>query len=173
MGMKPLCVMHTFQEDDLRANVQTGQWLDIQKAAAAAEGKNNPLFKGSLGMYRGVILHSHRNVIRFANAGAAGNVEAARALFMGSQAAVVAFGSPGTNMRFDWHEETRDNGDKVVITTSSIFGIKKVTFTHDGVGAQDFGHIQGSRIWKKKRNKKNPKRKKLKRSWNGQTQITI
>jgi N4-gp56 family major capsid protein len=134
-----VCVMHTFQEDDLRANVQTGQWLDIQKAAAAAEGKNNPLFKGSLGMYRGVILHSHRNVIRFGNAGAAGNVEAARALFMGSQAAVVAFGSPGTNMRFDWHEETRDNGDKVVITTSSIFGIKKVTFTHDGVGAQDFG----------------------------------
>jgi len=35
--------------------VQTGQWLDIQKAAAAAEGKNNPLFKGALGMYRGVI----------------------------------------------------------------------------------------------------------------------
>jgi N4-gp56 family major capsid protein len=67
-----VCVMHTFQEDDLRANVQTGQWLDIQKAAAAAEGKNNPLFKGSLGMYRGVILHSHRNVIRFGNAGAAG-----------------------------------------------------------------------------------------------------
>ena len=55
MGMKPLCVMHTFQEDDLRATVQTGQWLDIQKAAAAAEGKNNPLFKGALGMYRGLI----------------------------------------------------------------------------------------------------------------------
>lgn len=132
-------VMHTFQEDDLRSNTSTGQWLDIQKAAAAAEGRNNPLFKGSLGMYRGVILHSHRNVIRFSNAGAGSNVEAARALFMGSQAAVVAFGSPGTNMRFDWHEETRDNGDKVVITTSSIFGIKKVTFTHDGTGAQDFG----------------------------------
>lgn len=132
-------VMHTFQEDDLRSNTSTGQWLDIQKAAAAAEGRNSPLFKGSLGMYRGVILHSHRNVIRFNNAGSGSNVEAARALFMGSQAAVVAFGSPGTNMRFDWHEETRDNGDKVVITTSSIFGIKKVTFTHDGVGAQDFG----------------------------------
>jgi N4-gp56 family major capsid protein len=131
------CVMHTFQEDDLRANTNTGQWLDIQKAAAGAEGRNNPLFKGSLGMYRGVILHSHRNVIRFNTAGA-GNVEAARALFLGSQAAVVAFGSPGTNLRFDWHEETRDNGDKVVISTSSIFGIKKVTFT-TGAGAQDFG----------------------------------
>jgi N4-gp56 family major capsid protein len=132
-------VMHTFQEDDLRSNTTTGQWLDIQKAAAAAEGAKSPIFKGSLGMYRGVILHSHRNVIRFGSAGAGANIEAARALFMGSQAAVVAFGSPGTNMRFDWNEETRDNGDKVVITTSSIFGMKKVTFTIDGSGAQDFG----------------------------------
>lgn len=133
-----VCVMHTWQEDDLRASTATGQWLDIQKAAAASEGRNNPLFKGSLGMYRNVILHSHRNVIRFNTAGAGANVEAARALFLGSQAAVVAFGSPGTNLRFDWNEETRDNGDKVVITTSSIFGIKKVRFDIDGT-AQDFG----------------------------------
>jgi N4-gp56 family major capsid protein len=85
-----------------------------------------------------VILHSHRNAIRFNNAGAGGNVDAARALFLGSQAAVMAFGSPGTNLRFDWNEETRDNGDKVVITTSSIFGCKKVTFPTE-LGNQDFG----------------------------------
>ncbi|WP_341714447.1 N4-gp56 family major capsid protein [Limnobacter sp.] len=133
-----VCVMHTFQEDDLRSNTTTGQWLDIQKAAAGAEGRNNPIFKGSLGMYRGVILHSHRNVIRDNNGGAGANVETARALFMGAQAAVVAYGSPGTNMRFDWHEETRDNGDKVVISTSSIFGCKKVTFETES-GPQDFG----------------------------------
>jgi hypothetical protein len=57
---------------------------------------------------------------------------------MGAQAGVVAFGSPGTNLRFDWFEETRDNGDKVVISTSSIFGCKKTTFTTES-GAQDFG----------------------------------
>lgn len=133
-----VCVMHTFQEDDLRSNTNTGQWLDIQKAAAGAEGRKSPMFKGALGMYRGVILHSHRNVIRFNNAGAGANLDAARALFMGSQAAVAAYGSPGTNQRFDWHEETRDNGDKVVITTSSVFGCKKVSFTTEA-GAQDFG----------------------------------
>lgn len=133
-----VCVMHTFQEDDLRATTSTGQWLDIQKAAATAEGRNSPLFKGGLGMYRGCILHSHRNVIRFNNAGSGANVEAARALFMGSQAAVVAYGSPGTGMRYSWYEETRDNGDKVVISTSAIFGVKKVRFTIDGT-AQDFG----------------------------------
>lgn len=132
-----VAVMHTFQEDDLRSNTNTGQWMDIQKAAAGAEGKANPLFKGSLGMYRGCILHSHRNVIRFDTAGT-GAVEAARGLFLGSQAAVVAFGSPGTNLRFDWNEETRDNGDKVVITTSAIFGVKKASFDMDGT-VQDFG----------------------------------
>ena len=133
-----VCVMHTWQEDDLRSTTSTGQWLDIQKAAAASDGRNSPLFKGGLGMYRGCILHSHRNVIRFNTAGSGANVEAARALFLGAQAAVIAYGSPGTSQRFDWNEETRDNGDKVVITTSSIFGMKKVNFTTD-IGAQDFG----------------------------------
>lgn len=133
-----VCVMHTFQEDDLRVNAGVGQWLDIQKAAAGAEGRNSPLFKGSLGMYRGVILHSHRNVIRSVDGGAGANVQTARALFMGAQAGVVAFGSPGTNLRYDWHEETRDNGDKVVISTSSIFGTKKVRFDTE-TGPQDFG----------------------------------
>lgn len=133
-----VCVMHTFQEDDLRSNTNTAQWLDIQKAAATAEGRNSPLFKGGLGMYRGVILHSHRNVIRFSDYGAGANYEAARALFMGSQALVEAYGSPGTSLRFDWNEETRDNGDKIVISSSCIWGTKKVTFTTD-VGAQDFG----------------------------------
>lgn len=132
--------MHTWQEDDLRKSTATGDWLDLQKAAAGAEGKNSPLFKRNLGMHRNVLLHSHKNVIRFNNAGAGGNVEAARGLFMGAQSGVIAFGSPGTNMRFDWHEETRDNGDKVVITTGSIFGCKKTTFTTEA-GAQDFGVI--------------------------------
>lgn len=134
-----VCVMHTWQEDDLRKNSGTGNWLDIQKALATNEGRNSPLCKGGLGMYRNCILHSHRNVIRFNTAGAGSNVEAARALFLGAQAAVVAFGSPGTGLKFDWNEEPRDNGDKVVITTSSIFGVKKTTFTYDNSGAQDFG----------------------------------
>ncbi len=131
-------VMHVWQEDSLRTNTATGQYLDIQKAAATHEGRNNPIFKGGMGMYRNVILHSHRNCITFNNAGAGANVNAARALFMGAQAGVMAFGSPGNNLRFDWHEETRDNGDKVVISTSSIFGVKKTNFTTPA-GSQDFG----------------------------------
>lgn len=133
-------VMSPFQAYDLRTNSSTGQWLDIQKAAAAAQGANNPMFKGGLGMYNDVILHKHKGVIKFSDYGAGSNVAAARALFMGRQAGVVAFGSPGTGLRFDWNEEVEDRGNQVVITTSSIFGVKKSAFTIEGT-SRDFGVV--------------------------------
>jgi hypothetical protein len=77
-------------------------------------------------------------VIRFNDYGAGGTYEAARALFMGSQALVEAYGSPGTGLRFDWHEEVRDNGNQVVISSNCTWGTKKVSFTTP-IGAQDFG----------------------------------
>jgi N4-gp56 family major capsid protein len=133
-------VMSPWQEYDVRTSTSTGHWLDIQKAAAGAEGRNNPIFKGNLGMYNNVVLHAHKGVIRFTNAGSDSLQPAARALFLGAQAGQCAFGSPGTGLRFDWHEETRDNGNEVVISTSSIFGCKKTRFTIDGT-AKDFGVI--------------------------------
>ena len=132
-------VMHPWQEYDLRTATSTGQWLDIQKAAAGAEGRNNPIFKGGLGMYNNVVLHKHRSVLRRTDGGA-GTVAVARALFMGRQAGVVAFGSPGTGLRFDWAEESRDNGNQAVITTSTIAGVKKTAFTIDGT-SRDFGLV--------------------------------
>jgi N4-gp56 family major capsid protein len=87
-------------------------------------------------MYNNVVLHTHKAAIRFTDYGSGSNVAAARALFLGEQAAVCAFGSPGTGMRFDWNEEMEDRGNQVVITTSSIFGIKKCAFN-----GKDFGVI--------------------------------
>lgn len=125
-----VCVMNPWQEFDVRTAAGTGQWLDIQKAAATAEGRNSPIFKGNLGMYNNVVLHEHEGIIRFSDygTGSPGTVEAARALFMGAQAAVCAFGAPGNGLRFDWNEESRDNGNQAIITTASIFGVKKTTF---------------------------------------------
>lgn len=127
-------LMHTFAAYDLRVETGTGGWTDIQKAAAAAEGKNNPIFKGGLGMINNVVLHMHKNVLRFSDYGAGANVAAARNLFLGEQAAICAFGSPGTNLRFDWYETTRDNGNQVVITSSSIFGVTKTRFNSKDYG---------------------------------------
>jgi N4-gp56 family major capsid protein len=133
-------VMHPWQIYALRRNAAAGQWLDIQKAASAAEGRNSPIFKGNEGMYNNVILHKHKAVNTATDYGAGSNVASARSLFLGRQAAVVAFGSEGSGMRFSWHEEQEDRGNQVVITTGSIFGVKKTAFTIDGV-SRDFGLI--------------------------------
>lgn len=133
-------LMHPFQFDALKTTTATGQWLDIQKAAAAAQGQKSPIFSGAEGSYNGVAIHKHRNVIRFSNAGAGANLPAARALFLGSQAAMIAFGSPGTGLKFDWTEEVADHGDKIKIGTNSIFGVKKATYkSKDGSVERDFG----------------------------------
>lgn len=127
-----VCVMNPFQEHELRNSDMAG-WLEIQKAAAAAEGRNNPIFKGGLGMINNTVLHSHNWSIRFDNYGAGGDLSAGRALFLGRQAGVIAFGAKG-GFRFGWSEELQDHGNEPVIASSIIFGVKKSRF-----GTQDFG----------------------------------
>lgn len=128
-------VMHSFQEHDLRTKNQgTTGWLEIQKAAAAAQGQGNPIFTGALGMHRGAILHSHNGVIRFNNAGVDSAQPAARALFLGAQALVQAYGSPGSGLRYDWYEGTEDDGNQIIISSSTILGMKKTRYNN-----RDFG----------------------------------
>lgn len=123
---------------NLRVSTNTGDWLDIQKSAATKTGLDSPIFKGGLGMLNNIVLHKHKSVIRFSDygVGSPGVILASRSLFLGEQAAVMAFGSPGTNLRFDWHEETDDRGNQVIITTATIVGIKKTTFN-----SKDYGVI--------------------------------
>lgn len=127
-------IMSPFQEYDLRAADAQG-WLDIQKAAAAAEGRDNPIFKGGLGMVNNVILHSHESTIRFSDYGAGGNLPAARAIFLGRQAGVVAYGTAG-GLRYDWKEEEDDYGNEPTVVAGTIIGIKKTRFN-----SKDFGVI--------------------------------
>jgi N4-gp56 family major capsid protein len=137
-----VALMHTFQFDSLKSDTATGQWLDIQKAAAAAEGRNNPIFKGGQGMYANCVIHKHRNVIRFGDYGAGANLPAARALFLGAQAAFVAYGDNESGAKFKWTEVERDHENSVAIGLSSIFGVKKATYkSKDNATVRDFGVI--------------------------------
>lgn len=128
-----VCVMSPFQEHDLRVTSGTTGWLEIQKAAAAAEGRNNPIFRGGLGMINNVVLHSHEWVVRFADYGTGANLPAARALFMGRQAAVIAYGTSG-GVRFNWKEELKDYDNEIRVAAGPILGMKKTRFK-----GRDFG----------------------------------
>lgn len=134
-------LMHTFQYDAMKSNTSTGQWLDIQKAAAGAAGMSSPLFKNSGGMYADCVIHKHRNVVRFSDYGAGANLPAARALFLASQAAVIAYGSAGgSGTRYRWTEVMTDHEDHVEIGTHCIFGVKKATYkSKDNSVTRDFG----------------------------------
>lgn len=127
-----VCIVSPFQEHDIRTADTTG-WMDIQKAAITAEGRANAIFKGGLGMIKNVVLHSHENIIRFSDYGSGVNLPAARALFLGAQAGVVAYGS-ASGLRFTWTEEVKDHGNDPKIAAGVILGAKKSRF--DG---KDFG----------------------------------
>lgn len=135
-GKHFVLLMSPFQAHSLRIEKGELTWADIQKAAAAAEGRNNPLFKGSLGMVNDTVLHQHENVLRFDDYGAGSNVEAARALFLGRQAGVVAYGEAGNGTRFQWEEELKDAKNRVAIYAGVIAGVKKTRFN-----GRDFGAV--------------------------------
>lgn len=134
-NQKFVLVMHTFQAYSLRTNTTTNDWVDIQKNAGE-RGKNNLVYKDALGEYSGVILHEHRNVIRFDTYGTTGDLPAARALFLGAQAGVTAWAGNGGPGRYSWNEETDDRGNALAITAGAIFGVKKCRFD-----SKDFGVI--------------------------------
>lgn len=127
-----ILLMDPFQEYDLRVG-DTAGWLDMQKAAAAAEGKANPIFKGGLGLINNTVLHSHESVIRFSDYGSGANLPAARALYLGRQAGVVAYGTAG-GLRYTWLEEKDDYGNEASVVAGTIIGMKKTRFN-----GKDFG----------------------------------
>lgn len=132
------CVLHPWQVRQMRTNTSTGQWLDIQKAATTGDGSSsNPIFTGALGVYNGAILYEDRRIPYGVNSSTGAAVtNARRAVFMGAQAGVMAFGRDNSADRMDWNEELFDYGNQLGISVGSIFGMKKTQFN-----STDFGTI--------------------------------
>jgi N4-gp56 family major capsid protein len=125
--------LHPYQVTDLRTNTNSGQWLDIQKAAmTGGEIDDNPIFDGSLGVYNGVILHADYRVAQGVNSTtpttAVTNVR--RAVLCGAQAAMLAFGREDGPERYTWVEELFDYENELGVSAGLIFGLKKTTFNN-------------------------------------------
>lgn len=123
-----VCILHSYAAYDLWTNTATGQWMEIVKSAEK-RGSENPIFKGGdvIGMYKNVILMKHPKIPRNTDWGS-GAIAGARNLFLGAQAGVIAWGSPGDGLRFDWHEEMEDRGNVQIIDSGSMYGVKKCIF---------------------------------------------
>jgi N4-gp56 family major capsid protein len=127
---KYLLFLHPYQVTDLRTNTNSGQWLDIQKAAmAGSDSKKSPIYTGALGEYNGVIIHESTRVPSV-------TVGVRRAIFMGAQAGVIAFGQDNSPNKMVWHEELFDYGNQLGVSAGLIWGAKKAVFN-----SLDFGTI--------------------------------
>lgn len=129
-------ILHPYQVYDLRTNTNTGQWLDIQKAAMqGGKVSDNPIFSEALGVYNGVILVESTRIMTFSDYGESNNLPAARALFLGAQAACVAFGRGfSSDSRMKWTEKTFDYESKLGVAATCIWGIAKTRFNNEDFG---------------------------------------
>jgi N4-gp56 family major capsid protein len=124
------------QEHDLRKDVGTGGWMDLQKASAGAEGKNSHLFKNTLGVHRGVHLRKHQHTVQFKDYGAGQNLRADRAVFMGRQACAVAFGSAASKgLRASWVEEEKDFGNRLGVVAGMVYSFKLPKFNGEVINS--------------------------------------
>lgn len=128
--------LHPMQVTSMRTNTSTGQWLDIQKAAEK-RGGDNPIFSGALGVYNNVILRESEHVTTGVTAGAEVPT-ARRAVLLGAQSAVAAFGMKNTPEKFKRIEETFDYQRELGVSAQTILGMKKTVFNNN---SSDFGVI--------------------------------
>lgn len=128
---KFILLMHIWQAYNLRQSTSTNDWIDIHKNT---DGKDSMIYKNALGEYNGIVLHKHRNVIRFSTYGTGGDVTAARALLLGAQGGIIAWGGNGAPGRYTWNEETDDRGNALAITAGTIYGVKKSMYNSKNFG---------------------------------------
>lgn len=129
-----ILLMSPFQGHALRTETGDLSWSRIQQALATSEGRNSPIVKGGFGLINNMVLHEHESVRRFNDYGAGNNVSAARALLLGRQAGVVAYGASGSGTRMTWVEKMFDADNQVAIYCGVICGFKKTRFN-----GKDFG----------------------------------
>ncbi|TIM14469.1 MAG: N4-gp56 family major capsid protein [Mesorhizobium sp.] len=128
--------LHPYQVTDLRINTSTGQWLDIQKAAEK-RGASNPIFDGSLGVYNNVILREAEHVVTGVNASTSAQITTVRrAVMLGAQSAVVAFGMKTAPSKYKTVEELFDYQRELGVSCQTVWGMKKTVFN-----SEDFGTI--------------------------------
>lgn len=129
-------VLHPAQVTNLRTSTNTGQWLDIQKSALqGGEMTDNPIFTGAIGVYNNIALHESARIPLGCDSTTAAT-STRRAVFLGAQAAALAFGRDNGPERFTWVEELFDYENQLGVSAGTIFGLKKMRFN-----SLDFGSI--------------------------------
>jgi N4-gp56 family major capsid protein len=130
-----IVLMHPYVLKDLKTEVGDNAWAAIERAKlqGGQDPKMNGLINAAAGALHGCLLFDYELVPLFTDYGAGSNVTASRVLFLGAQAAVLAFAGP-----LEWEfEEERFNYKKVYgCNASTIRAVKPTIF-----GSKRFGML--------------------------------
>ena len=129
-GPKHVAICHPHQIMDLRTYAATGvvSWYDYNKAiiqGGSGRGKDligDPM-AGALGEYNNTLIFSDHRIPL-----APGRTRVRRAIFMGAQAASLAFGADSAgaeNLRFRYDEQEEDYKNRLGIDVRLMGGLKK------------------------------------------------
>jgi len=131
-----VCFLHPDQVRSMRTSTNSGQWLDIQKAAMQGGAvEDNPIFTGALGVYNGVVLHEWTRLPGDTNKPISTNANIRRAVFCGAQALACAWGQ-GYSEEPKYIEDVFDYERQFGVSVQTIMGCKKTKFN-----SIDFGTI--------------------------------
>lgn len=115
---------------DIRDDAGAQGWFEAQKALTTAIGKESEIFKGGAGMFNGVLVDEMEVGVKFSDYGAGANINAARSLFLASNAVSVAHGTKGMadGLEVALDEDTDDRGHDHVLFFEMIFGADKTAY---------------------------------------------
>lgn len=134
---KYVLYIHPTQTTSLRTNTAIGQWIDITKAIYQGSRANNPFYSGALGEYNGVVIRESEHVTPGVNSATNAEISTVRrAVLLGAQSAVAAFGNKMAPERYKRVEETFDYQRELGVSVQTVWGLKKTVFN-----GQDFGTI--------------------------------
>lgn len=133
---KYVVYLHPYQVTDLRTSTSTGQWLDITKALYMGQATRNPIYSGAVGEYNGLIIRQSYDVTNGISAGNVVVPTVFRAVMLGGQAAMMAFGQKDSPGKYRWNEELFDHKRRLEVSAWTIHGIKKTQYN-----AIDYGTI--------------------------------
>lgn len=139
-GGKSMFILAALPEviQDIRDDVGSAGWFEAQKALTTAIGKESEIFKGGAGWFNGVLIDEVETGVKFNDYGAGANINAARSLFMGSNAGAIAHGTKGMadGLEVALDEDTDDRKHDHILFFEMIFGADKCAYN-----GMDYGLI--------------------------------
>lgn len=115
-----VCIISPDQSFDMKT--RDANWGQAQREARQP-GLDNPIFTGAEGMWDGAVIHKHRRIATSAVWGSGSNLTGATALFLGLQAAGIAYAKKKI-----WDEKLFDYGNKAGFCIGAIYGVTKAVF---------------------------------------------